>query len=288
MFTFRIFANRTSSQHLNKALRQCSVLKGCNSQIRKIHTTRQCNRLASSKLQELQSEFNLQIKMEKDEEYPFDDFEDQVLTSPDFFEVKNMVTLHDLFDARVHFGHKSGCRNEYMTDYLFGSRLEVDIFDLDQTLPLLHDALNFMAHIAYRKGVILFLSRNLQNMHLIEQTAKQCGEYSHCRKWQENLFTNSVRHYRSEIRIPDLCVIFNTKDTTVEQHQVVSESAKLCIPTIGIVDSDCDPRLITFPIPGNDDTPATVQLYCRLFKQAILKGKAARAKAEKEKNDVKN
>lgn len=186
-----------------------------------------------------------------------------------------MVTLRDLFNARVHYGHKIGCRSEFMTQYLFGSRLDIDIIDLEKTLPLMHDALNFMAHIAYRRGVIMFVSRNLPTIHLVEKTAKECGEYSQCRLWEDGLFMNAKVTFKEEIRMPDLCILLDTRNSAFEQHMAVRDCAKLCIPTIAIVDTNCDPRLITYPIPGNDDTPAAVEFYCNLFKQAILKGKEA-------------
>lgn len=74
-------------------------------------------------------------------------------------------------------------------------------------------------------------------------------------------------------RLPDVCVFVTTHNTVFEQHVAVIEASKMNVPTIGVVDTSCDPRLIAYPIPGNDDSPAAIELYCRLFKQAILKGK---------------
>ena len=192
----------------------------------------------------------------------------------DFFGVHNLFTIRDLFDARVHLGHKAGVQNKYMQQYIFGSRLGVDIIDLEKTVPLLQDALNFMAHVAFREGVILFISRNPQTMLLVEQTAKECGEFSHCRKWKPGTFTNAMSLYGAVTRLPDLCIFISAHDTIFEQHEAVIEAAKMNIPTVGIMDTSCDPRFITYPVPGNDDTPCAVKLYCNLFKQAILKGKA--------------
>ena len=149
----------------------------------------------------------------------------------------------------------------------------MDIIDLEQTAELLNDALNFTAHIAYREGVILFISRHIQTIPLIEKTAQEVGEYAHCRKWKGGNFTNAVVQFGAVTRLPDLCIFINSLNSVFEQHIAVVESAKMNIPTIGIMDSSCDPRLITYPIPGNDDTPSAVQLYCKLFKEAILRGK---------------
>ena len=78
-----------------------------------------------------------------------------------------------------------------MKPYLFGCRLGVDIIDLDQTLAHLQRALNFLAHVAYRKGIILFIMKSPMHGHLVEKTAKQCGEFAHTRRWKTGLFTNA-------------------------------------------------------------------------------------------------
>ena len=201
------------------------------------------------------------------------------LKHPDYFKVKELVTVRELFDARVHIGHKEGVRHPHMPRFIFGNRLGVDIIDLDQTLSMLHEALNFAAHIAYRNGVILFISRHLQTLPIVEKYAEDCGEYSHCRYWKGGTFTNSSILFGSITRLPDLCIFIYSHNSVFEQHAGVVECVKMNIPTIGIMDTSCDPRFITYPVPGNDDSPAAVELYCTLFKNAILKGKAKR-KAE--------
>uniref|UniRef100_A0A1B6L498 Small ribosomal subunit protein uS2m n=1 Tax=Graphocephala atropunctata TaxID=36148 RepID=A0A1B6L498_9HEMI len=196
----------------------------------------------------------------------------------DYFGVKKMVTVKDLFNARVHYGHKEGSLNNNMLPYIFGSRMGHLIFDLDKTLQLLHQALNFVAHIAYRDGIILFVTQSAQNSHLVEQTAQECKEFAHTRYWRQGMFTNSTMLYGAVTRLPDVVVLFNTLTTVLEEHLAIKEAAKMAIPTVGVVDSNCNPNLITYPVPGNDDTPVAIQLYCRLFKEAILKGKAERRK----------
>lgn len=195
------------------------------------------------------------------------------LKNHDFFGVRNSFTLEDLFNARVHLGHKQGLRNPHMVPYIFGNRLGVDIIDLEQTVPMLQDALNFLAHIAFRQGVILFLSRHRQMTSLIESTARECGEYAHCRRWRGGTFTNMTVQFGAVTRLPDVCVFVTTHNTIFEQHIAVVEATKMNVPTIGVVDTSCDPRLISYPVPGNDDTPSAIELYCHLFKQSILKGK---------------
>lgn len=184
--------------------------------------------------------------------------------------------MKDLFNARVHMGHREGSLNEHMLPYILGSRMGHLIFDLDKTLDMLHQALNFTAHIAYRDGIILFITQSPQNGHLIEKTALECKEFAHTRVWRQGMFTNSTMIFGAVTRLPDLVIFFNTQTTVLEEHWAVKEAAKMCIPTVGVVDTNCSPNLITYPVPGNDDSPIAIQLYCSLFKEAILKGKKER------------
>ncbi|XP_036385746.1 28S ribosomal protein S2, mitochondrial [Megalops cyprinoides] len=212
------------------------------------------------------------------------DGENKILTlplkQPDFFRLSELFTLKDLFDARVHLGHKRGCRHRLMEPYLFGCRLEQDIIDLDQTVEHLQQALNFTAHVAYRGGVILFVNRRRQFGHLVENTALECGEYAHTRYWQGGLLTNATVQYGPGVRIPDLIIFLCTLNNVFQQHVAVRDAAKMNIPTVGVVDSNCNPSLITYPIPGNDDSSSAVELYCRLFKMTINRAKDKRKQME--------
>ncbi|KAL6470818.1 hypothetical protein MHYP_G00219370 [Metynnis hypsauchen] len=141
------------------------------------------------------------------------------LTQPDYFRLSELFTVKDLFEARVHLGHKKGCRHRLMEPYLFGSRLDVDVIDLEQTADHLQRALNFTAHVAYRGGIVLFVSRRRQFAHLVERTAQECEEYAHTRYWQGGLLTNAPRAVRAgsaparphrlplhaQQRLPDAC-----------------------------------------------------------------------------------
>lgn len=193
----------------------------------------------------------------------------------------NLFTVKDLFDARVHYGHKVGSIDERMLPYIYGSRLGHTIFDLDKTAEYLRKALNVAAHVAYREGVIVFFMRNAQYSHIVERTALECGEYAHTRFWRGGIFTNSTKQFGAVTRLPDLCVFLNTLNTVLLQHTAIRDSAKMSIATIGVVDSNCNPNMITYPVPGNDDTPAAIALYCKLFKEAIMRGK------ERRKEDLK-
>lgn len=169
-----------------------------------------------------------------------------------------------------------------MSEFIFGTRIRTDIIDLDKTAAYMEKALNFIAHIAFRNGVILFVSRYPQHIPLIERTAFEVGEYSHCKPWKEGLFTDSTRKYGSVVRLPDLCILFHANDKLNETHKIVFEAAKMLIPTVAICDTDIDPSEITYPIPGNDDSMASQQLYCRLIKQTILNAKNKRKQLEEQ------
>ena len=164
-----------------------------------------------------------------------------------------------------------------MKPFIYGNRFNTAIIDLDETALLLRQALNFLAHIAYKEGIVLFSVRQPQLVHLVERTAIECGEYAHCRKWKSTIFLAEEMEFGFNIRKPDVMVFMHTKDgTEYRDHMAIVDAAKLNIPTIGIVDTDCSPNLITFPVPGNDDSLESQQLYLHLFKQAILLGKKKR------------
>lgn len=170
--------------------------------------------------------------------------------------------------------------DRFMEPYIFGSRLEQDIIDLDQTAAHLQLALNFTAHVAYRKGIILFMGRNRQFSHLIESTARACGEYAHTRYFKGGLLTNAPLLLGPGVRLPDLIIFLHTLNNVFEPHVAVRDAAKMNIPTVGIVDTNCNPCLITYPVPGNDDSPPSVQLFCRLFQTAIRRAKEKRRQVE--------
>lgn len=193
----------------------------------------------------------------------------------------DLFTVKDLFDARVHYGHKISSLNYKMAPYLFGSRLNHCIFDLDITAQYLRVALNFAAHIAYNDGIILFVSKNPSATLLVENTAKECKEFAVSRQWKRGLLTNSDNIFELSIRLPDLCIILNTLEENGSQHEAVKEAAKMCIPTIAILDTNCDPNFVTYPVPGNDDSLSSVTLYCDLFKKAIMNGKSKKAEESK-------
>ena len=206
---------------------------------------------------------------------------DPVLHEEDYFGIQKAVSIQEMFDARVHYGHKIGTLNENMKWALYGERLGVCIFDLETTRRYLIKALNVLAHLSYRGGMILFVSSDRANMFMIEKMAKEMEQYSHTRKWQEGTLTNTGQLFGTSVRLPDMVIFLSTLSSVLEKHPGVIEAAKMAIPTIGICDSNSEPNYITYPIPGNDDSTPAIRYYMNMFKLAIDKGREAREKLGK-------
>ncbi|XP_065670423.1 small ribosomal subunit protein uS2m isoform X2 [Hydra vulgaris] len=197
-----------------------------------------------------------------------------LLEQDDFFDVKKLVDLKKLFDSRVHLGHHEGTWNPLTRPYIYGQRSTQLIIDLNQTVECLNCALNVLSHIVYNQGIVLFISTNPRFDYLIQKTARDCEEYFITHGWQKGLFTNSPLKLGTQ-KLPDLVIAFNNSRFEKTRDAIIE--ASMCnIPVIGIVDTDCDPRLITYPIPANDDTYDSVSHLCDIFKQAILNAKLKR------------
>ncbi|KAJ7339484.1 28S ribosomal protein S2, mitochondrial [Desmophyllum pertusum] len=132
---------------------------------------------------------------------------ENILEHPDFFQVHKLFTLRDLFNANVHLGHFEGCWNPLMKPYLYGIRAHHHIFDLNKTVVNLRLALNVLSHIAYRGGIILFVSTHPQFEELTQRTARDCGEYFLTRRWRGGTLTNS-QLLLGTTKPPDLMIFF--------------------------------------------------------------------------------
>eukprot|EP00088_Acartia_fossae_P031273 TRINITY_DN3218_c0_g1_i1.p1 TRINITY_DN3218_c0_g1~~TRINITY_DN3218_c0_g1_i1.p1 ORF type:complete len:256 (+),score=28.91 TRINITY_DN3218_c0_g1_i1:40-807(+) len=204
---------------------------------------------------------------------------EHALKYQDFFDVHNLFTVKDLFNARVHLGHKHSALDDRMKQFIYGVRFGQSVIDLDQTTLHLRQALNFLAHMVYRNGIVMFVCRQPQLIHMVDKTALECGEYSYTRPWVTEIFTAPTLAFQQEVRLPDVLVMLHSKDShQYADHLAIRDAAKIGIPTIGIVDSDCNPNLITYPIPGNDDSLSSASLYLDLFKTTILIAKDQRNK----------
>jgi small subunit ribosomal protein S2 len=221
-----------------------------------------------------------------------------------------VVSLRQLFEAGVHFGHNTRRWNPKMQSYLFGVRNNVHIIDLEQTVPLMQRALQTLRDTAASGGRILFVGTKRQAQERIAEAATRCGQYYVNHRWLGGMLTNwktislSIKRLRelneklenSGKKLAKKETLQMTRDRdklekalggikdmgglpdiifvvdTLKEDIAIAEAVKLGIPVVAIVDSNSDPSHITFPIPGNDDASRAVDLYCELAAQAVLDG----------------
>ncbi|EGT55615.1 hypothetical protein CAEBREN_00965 [Caenorhabditis brenneri] len=205
------------------------------------------------------------------------------LQHEDLFNFEKLIHVDEMFKARLHYGHKVGTLNDNMKWALYGERLGVCIFDLDVTKKFLVRALNFVAHVAMRGGMILFVTSNRDSMFDVEKAAEEVGQYSHVRKWQSGTLTNTRQLLGASVRLPDAVCFLSTLTSLGENHPAIIEAAKMAIPTIGVVDSNSDPAYLTYLVPGNDDTPQSTEYLMRMFKEAVRKGQEERKRLQQGK-----
>lgn len=229
------------------------------------------------------------------------------------------VSMRDLLEAGVHFGHQTRYWNPKMARYIFGTRLNVHILDLEQTLPLLKDALNFVSSLASKKGRLLFVGTKDVASSIVREHAIRSGMPYVDHRWLGGMLTNYKTIRQSIRRLRDLEKLsesarfkgFTKKERltlTREKDKLemslggikdmgglpdalfivdvgnekiaVEEAVKLGIPVIGIVDSNNSPDQIDYVIPGNDDSIRSIEVYCRNFADVIITARERLAAAE--------
>ena len=219
--------------------------------------------------------------------------------------------MRQLLEAGVHFGHQTHRWNPKMAPYIFGDKNGIHIIDLAQTVPLLHQALVAVRDTVAAGGRILFVGTKRQATEVIARTAQQCAQYYMNTRWLGGTLTNwktisnSIKRLRElenlltdeastgftkkeilnltrerdklELAIggvkdmgglPDLMIVIDTNKESI----AIAEAQKLGIPVIAILDSNCNPDGITYPVPGNDDATRAIELYCSLFSGAVIDG----------------
>ena len=222
------------------------------------------------------------------------------------------ITMRQLLEAGVHFGHRTRYWNPKMDEFIFGDRNRIHIINLEQTLPMLRDACNYAGQLAANGGRILFVGTKRQARDLVAQHAERCGQYYVNDRWLGGMLTNWTTISKSIKRLKDLTAelddssaetartkrellertrsrdklertLGGIKDMaglpnmifvvdTVKEHLAIAEAKTLGIPVVAIVDSNSNPEDITYPIPGNDDAIRAVNLYCELAGNAVLDG----------------
>lgn len=177
-------------------------------------------------------------------------------------------------NARVHLGHRRRLVHRQMIPYLLGERNGLHIIDLDKTVPMLRRALTAVSLMAENDCTFLWLApRDSQKARIVERMASRAGAFTiDGARWIGGTLTNPINSgqvSRFNYRIPDCVFVVDAN-----RHMPALREAKLCgIPTVGIADSDCNPEMLTYPIPGNDDSALAIYLYCSLMRMAILDGR---------------
>ena len=219
-------------------------------------------------------------------------------------------TMRQLLEAGVHFGHTTRRWNPKMKPFIFGERNGVHILDLEQTVPMLHQALGFVRGVVAGGGRVLFVGTKRQASDQIAEAAKKCGQYYVNHRWLGGMLTNwktisnSIKRLRDvEERLVEETLGLTKKEMlkltrerdkleralggikemgdrpdvlfvidTNKEHIAVAEAAKLGIPVVAVVDSNSNPVGIPYPVPGNDDALRAIALYCDLIADAVLDG----------------
>jgi small subunit ribosomal protein S2 len=227
-------------------------------------------------------------------------------------------TMRQLLEAGVHFGHQSHRWNPKMASYIFGVRNKIHIIDLAQTVPMLHRALQAVSDTVARGGRILFVGTKRQASDAVADAAKRSAQYFVNSRWlggtltnwktishsiarlkqiEEMLASETGTHYTKKERltlsrekeklerslggirdmggVPDLIFVIDTNKEDI----AIKEARRLGIPVAAVIDTNCNPEGITFPIPGNDDAGRAIALYTDLIARAAIDG-ISRAQGE--------
>jgi len=225
------------------------------------------------------------------------------MAMPDF-------SMRQLLEAGVHFGHTTRRWNPQMLPYIFGERNGVHIIDLEQTVPMLHRALESVRDVAAGGGRILFVGTKRQAAEVVASSSRRCGQYYVNHRWLGGMLTNwktisnSIRRLKTlEDQLAQGTQGLTKKEQlglqrerdkldrslggikemaglpdilfvidTNKENIAIHEAGKLNIPVIGVLDSNSSPEGITYPVPGNDDAMRAINLYCDLVAGAVLDG----------------
>jgi small subunit ribosomal protein S2 len=221
------------------------------------------------------------------------------------------ITVKDMLDAGVHFGHQTQRANPKMKPYIFTARGGIHIIDLQQSAEMAKKALNFVTEVASRGGKMIFVGTKKQAVEAIKESAPACGQYYVTKRWLGGMLTNfstiknSIERMRKieKMRENGEFQLFSKKERSridkeyqrlvdylegiremkeapscmfvidaVKEHIAVKEAKKLGIPVVGLADTNCNPEDIDYPIPGNDDAIKSIKLFCEMISKAYSEG----------------
>jgi small subunit ribosomal protein S2 len=237
----------------------------------------------------------------------------------------SVATMNELLEAGVHFGHSRGRWNPKMAPFLYGVRQGIHIIDLNKTLVYLRQAYHFVADSVAQGAEVLFVGTKKQAKDIIKEEAERCGAHYVNERWVGGLLTNfatvrksilklqtlermeaegvfdvlpkkEVKALRKKMerlrklyggiinmqRLPDILWVVDT----VRENIAVQEAKKLGITVVAIADSNCDPDVIDYPIPGNDDAIKSIKLLTSKIADAVLEGKTRRESLGEEAVEV--
>jgi len=221
-------------------------------------------------------------------------------------------TIKKLLEAGVHFGHQTRRWNPKMKPFIFGEKSGIYIIDLEKTEKLLNDARSFLAEVAAQGKPVLFLGTKRQAQEVIEEEAKRSGAFYVNHRWLGGLLTNfatikkSIRRYKEIVqmekdgifesltkkeiallnkererltknlsgviemeRLPGVLFVVDSK----KEETAVLEARRLGIPVVALIDTNCNPDLIDYPIPGNDDAIKSIRLITGMMADSLLDGR---------------
>ncbi len=229
------------------------------------------------------------------------------------------ITMRQMLEAGVHFGHQTRYWCPKMAPYIFGSRNKIHIINLEKTLPMFEDALNYVGKLASKGGTILIVGTKRSAREAVRTQAQRCGMPYVDQRWLGGMLTNFKTVKQSINRLKELEAMENDgtfdrlskKEVLMRRRELaklektlggikdmrtipdamfvidvgyeriaVSEAKKLGIPLVAVVDTNNSPEGIDYVIPGNDDAIRAIQLYVTAIADAIIEGKAASANAQ--------
>ena len=171
-----------------------------------------------------------------------------------------VVSMKQLLEAGVHFGHQTRRWNPKMARFIFTERNGIYIIDLQKTVKKVDEAYNFVRDLAAEGGKVLFVGTKKQAQESIKNEAERCNQYFVNERWLGGI--------KDMKKLPDALFIIDPK----KEEIAVSEARKLNIPIIATVDTNCDPDVIDYPIPANDDAIRAVKLLTSKIADAVLEG----------------
>ena len=223
------------------------------------------------------------------------------------------VTMRQMLEAGVHFGHQTRFWDPKMAQYIYGHRNKIHIINLEKTLVMYQDAMKYVRQLSTNKGVILFVGTKRQARDIVREEATRCGSPYVDQRWLGGMLTNFKTIKQSIKRLKDMETM--TQDGTFEnlnkkqalditreleklnrslggikdmggipeamfvidvgyQKGAITEATKLGIPIVGVVDTNHSPEKVDYVIPGNDDSSQAIRLYARGVADAILEGRS--------------